>query len=81
MAASNASTQHAAHTNRLIDEESPYLLQHAHNPVRMSLLLCNGSRARTREVAEAWTTRNARTASPRIKHLQGHIADNDLVSN
>ena len=33
MAASGASTQHA-HTNRLIDEESPYLLQHAHNPVR-----------------------------------------------
>src|SRR5579883_2911503 len=23
----------AAHTNRLIDELSPYLLQHAHNPV------------------------------------------------
>jgi uncharacterized protein YyaL (SSP411 family) len=22
-----------AHTNRLIDETSPYLLQHAHNPV------------------------------------------------
>ncbi len=22
-----------AHTNRLIDESSPYLLQHAHNPV------------------------------------------------
>ena len=33
MTASGASTQHA-HTNRLIDEESPYLLQHAHNPVR-----------------------------------------------
>ncbi len=26
------STQHA-HTNRLVDETSPYLLQHAHNPV------------------------------------------------
>lgn len=24
----------AAHTNRLAKEESPYLLQHAHNPVR-----------------------------------------------
>ena len=23
----------AMHTNRLIDEKSPYLLQHAHNPV------------------------------------------------
>ena len=22
-----------AHTNRLVDETSPYLLQHAHNPV------------------------------------------------
>jgi uncharacterized protein YyaL (SSP411 family) len=22
------------HTNRLIDERSPYLLQHAHNPVQ-----------------------------------------------
>lgn len=22
-----------AHTNRLINEKSPYLLQHAHNPV------------------------------------------------
>ncbi|MGE5607745.1 MAG: DUF255 domain-containing protein, partial [Bacillota bacterium] len=28
------STSHAAkHTNRLIHESSPYLLQHAHNPV------------------------------------------------
>jgi uncharacterized protein len=25
-------TEHS-HTNRLIDETSPYLLQHAHNPV------------------------------------------------
>src|SRR5437868_5881562 len=25
--------QHFAHTNRLIHEKSPYLLQHAHNPV------------------------------------------------
>lgn len=24
----------AAHTNRLAKEESPYLLQHAHNPVK-----------------------------------------------
>src|SRR6266704_1259511 len=28
----NAQKQHK-HTNRLIDESSPYLLQHAHNPV------------------------------------------------
>src|SRR5947209_8958989 len=28
----NASAQHK-HTNRLINETSPYLLQHAHNPV------------------------------------------------
>src|SRR5260370_32268506 len=26
-------TQHHKHTNRLINETSPYLLQHAHNPV------------------------------------------------
>jgi uncharacterized protein YyaL (SSP411 family) len=28
-----AAAEHAAHTNRLAEEESPYLLQHAHNPV------------------------------------------------
>lgn len=28
-----AAAEHAAHTNRLAQEESPYLLQHAHNPV------------------------------------------------
>lgn len=26
-------TQYATKTNHLIDEKSPYLLQHAHNPV------------------------------------------------
>src|SRR5690348_2578356 len=30
---SNAADQNHKHTNRLINETSPYLLQHAHNPV------------------------------------------------
>src|SRR5205823_12531217 len=30
---SDLNTQHHKHTNRLINETSPYLLQHAHNPV------------------------------------------------
>ena len=30
---SNAADQNHKHTNRLINESSPYLLQHAHNPV------------------------------------------------
>jgi uncharacterized protein YyaL (SSP411 family) len=32
MSMSNDATSHK-HTNRLIHEKSPYLLQHAHNPV------------------------------------------------
>src|SRR5438094_7631938 len=33
MNAMSTTHEHPAHTNRLIHESSPYLLQHAHNPV------------------------------------------------
>ncbi|MBA3650641.1 MAG: DUF255 domain-containing protein, partial [Chthoniobacterales bacterium] len=32
-AAADRPPAHVEHTNRLIHEKSPYLLQHAHNPV------------------------------------------------
>lgn len=38
-ASSSSSSSHSQkHTNRLASEQSPYLLQHAHNPVTASLL-------------------------------------------
>lgn len=33
MASSSSTSQHRSHVNRLSNEKSPYLLQHAHNPV------------------------------------------------
>ena len=32
-AGSDSGRENAGHTNRLVDEQSPYLIQHAHNPV------------------------------------------------
>ena len=61
-------TSDAAHANRLIDATSPYLLQHAHNPVDWwpwcdeALEL---ARAQDKPILSTsrWTVRSARTST------------------
>ena len=55
------------HTNRLIDETSPYLLQHAHNPVNW--------KPWSSEEKSSPTTATMLTSEKKLEDTEKYIAD------
>lgn len=69
MASSSGAAEQGARHNRLINEQSPYLLQHAHNPVRV---VRRGSAVRFQGLlaASTWHARRSRASGGSLRRKQ-----------